>query len=178
MHPHLDDVFSRLDRARGDLRAAVDAVPRTARQLRPAPDRWSAAEVLEHLSMVERLFTDRIANELQLRIAALEHETSERAKLPDAIETRMADRINRRQAPDTALPSGTVTCDDAWAGLEQGHARLRTIVGAADGLALGQVMLDHRFFGTLTIYQWIELMAAHEGRHTQQIREIVNTLAV
>jgi len=30
----------------------------------------------------------------------------------------------------------------------------------------------HPFFGTLTIYQWIELMAAHEGRHTEQIREI------
>ena len=128
--------------------------------------------------MVERLFSDRIAAALEPRIAGLERETADRTKLPEAIETRMADRVNRRQAPDTAQPSGTVTCDDAWARLEQGHARLRTIVGAADGRALGQVMLDHRFFGTLTIYQWIELIAAHEGRHTQQIREIANTLAV
>ena len=28
------------------------------------------------------------------------------------------------------------------------------------------------FFGTMTVYQWVELMAAHEGRHTKQIREI------
>jgi DinB superfamily len=178
MHSHLEDVFSRLDQARGALHQAVDAVPPAARRTRPAPDRWSTAEVLEHLSMVERLFTDRIANELQPRITGLARETAERAKLPDVIETRMADRVNRRQAPDTARPTGEIACDDAWARLEEGHDRLRTIVGAADGLALGQVMLEHRFFGTLTIYQWIELMAAHEGRHTQQIREIATALAV
>jgi hypothetical protein len=178
VHPHLEHVFSRLDQSRGALRQAVDAVPPAARQTRPAPDRWSTAEVVEHLSMVERLFTDRIAHELQPRIGDLVRENADRAKLPDTIEARMADRVNRRTAPDTAQPSGELACDDAWARLEEGHARLRTIVGAADGLALGQVMLEHRFFGTLTIYQWIELMAAHEGRHTEQIREIAHALAV
>jgi hypothetical protein len=49
---------------------------------------------------------------------------------------------------------------------------LHAALSGADGLALSQVTLDHPFFGTLTIYQWIELMAAHEGRHTDQIREI------
>jgi hypothetical protein len=178
MHPHLEHVFSRLDRARGDLRAAVDAVPTSLRRTRPAPDRWSTAEVVEHLSMVEQLFTDRIANELEPRIAALQPETSGRTTLPEAIEARMADRVNRREAPETARPTGACSCDEAWARLEQGHARLRTIVTAADGLALGQVALEHRFFGALTIYQWVELMAAHEGRHTEQIREIAATLAV
>jgi hypothetical protein len=128
--------------------------------------------------MVERIFTDRIANELEPRIAGLVPEAAERATLPETIEARMADRVNRRQAPDTAQPTGEIGCDDAWARLEHGHGRLRTIVGAADGLALGQVVLDHRFFGSLTIYQWIELMAAHEGRHTDQIREIAAALAV
>ena len=178
MRPHLEHVFSRLDRARADLRAAVDAVPPSVRRTRPAADRWSTAEVVEHLSMVERLFTERIANELQPRIAALQPETAARTMLPEAIEARMADRVNRREAPDTARPTGACSCDEAWARLEDGHERLRTIVRAADGLALGEVTLEHRFFGTLTIYQWIELMAAHEGRHTEQIREIATTLAV
>ena len=178
MHAHLEDVFARLDQARGALRAAIDAVPPSVRQTRPAPDRWSTAEVVEHLSMVERLFTDRIAGALQPLIADLDRETADRVKLPDALEARMADRVNRRQAPDTAQPTGEIACDDAWLRLEEGHARLRTIIGAADGLALGQVMLDHRFFGSLTIYQWVELMAAHEGRHTDQIREIAVSLAV
>ena len=38
-------------------------------------------------------------------------------------------------------------------------------------------MLDHPFFGAMTVYQFIELIAAHEGRHTEQITEIGRTLA-
>jgi hypothetical protein len=177
MHPHLEQVFTRLDRSRAALRAAVEAVPANARATRPAPERWSAAEVVEHLSMVERIFGERIVNALQPRVPELASETVERTSLPDAIEARMADRVNKRNAPDTARPTGTLAWNEAFGIVEQGHARLRSIVSGADGLALSQVTLDHPFFGTLTVYQWIELMAAHEARHTEQIKEIAVALA-
>ena len=49
MHPHLDAALSRLDESRAALRAAVEAVPAALRTRKPAQDRWSVAEVLEHL---------------------------------------------------------------------------------------------------------------------------------
>jgi hypothetical protein len=178
MHAHLEEVFSRLDRSRSTLRAAVDSVSREARETRPAPDCWSAAEVVEHLSIVERIFGERIANAIEARAAGLDRESADRVELPDPIQTRMADRVNKRKAVDAALPTGTLSCDAAWAAFENNHTRVRAAVGAADGLALGEVTVDHPFFGTLTIYQWIELMAAHEARHTEQIKEIAASLAV
>ncbi|HEY1306964.1 MAG TPA: DinB family protein [Vicinamibacterales bacterium] len=177
MHPHLEQVFARLDRSRAALRAAVETVPAGARATRPAAERWSAAEVVEHLSMVERIFGERIVNALRARVPELAPETAERTSLPDPIEARMADRVNKRNAPDTARPTGTLAWNDALAIVEQGHARLRSFVSGADGLALSQVTLDHAFFGTLTVYQWIELIAAHEARHTDQIKEIAVALA-
>jgi hypothetical protein len=178
MHSHLEDVFSRLDRSRVALRAAVDSVPPAARETRPAPDRWSAAEVVEHLSRVEAIFGGRLEQAIQARAGALARETAERLALPDSIEARMVDRVNKRVAPEPAHPTGALSCEAAWGAFENGHSRFRTMVGAADGLALSEVTVDHPFFGTLTIYQWIELMAAHEGRHTEQIREIAAALAV
>lgn len=89
----------------------------------------------------------------------------------------MADRVNRRNAPEAAVPKGSVPCETGLALVETNHARLRTLVGATDGLALSEVTSDHPFFGPLTVYQWIELIAAHEARHTEQIREIAGTLA-
>jgi len=178
MHPHLTEVFSRLDRSRTALRASVDAIAAPLRQQRPAPDCWSAAEVLEHLSIVERLFTGRIAAAIEkARANGLDPEAAARALLPDAIEARMRDRINKRQAPDPARPTGALDAQAAWEAVEAGHHRLRTVLGDADGLALSQVSLDHPFFGAMNVYQWIELMAAHEGRHTEQIREIADALA-
>jgi hypothetical protein len=178
MHSHLTEVFARLDRARSTLRAAVDTIPDSLRQQRPSPDRWSAAEVLEHLSIVERLFTGRIANALQgARASGLGSEGASRVPLPDPIEARVADRVNKRKAPDTALPTGTVNAQTAWQAIEAGHNGLRTLLSSADGLALSDVTVDHPFFGALTVYQWVELIAAHEGRHTEQIKEIAADVA-
>ena len=173
MHSHLIEVFARLDQARAALRGAIDAVPSALQRQRPTPDRWSAAEVLEHLTLVERIFSGRIITAIDAACAAgLASEAQGRTPLPDAVEQRMMDRVNKRQAPDPAQPTGTVDVATGWATLERNHATLHASLSGADGLALSQVTLDHPFFGTLTVYQWIELMAAHEGRHTDQIREI------
>lgn len=177
MHPHLIDVFARLDATRAALGAAVDTIPATLRQQRPGPDQWSAAEVLEHLSMVEQIFTGRVADALDAaRAGGLAAEAGDRLPLPDAVETRMADRVNKRSAPDAARPTGTLDAAAAWAAVESGHQRLRGLVESADGLALSQVTLTHPFFGTMTVYQFVELIAAHEGRHTEQIKEIARAL--
>jgi hypothetical protein len=162
-----------LDRARAALRGAVDAIPEPFQRQRPAPDRWSAAEVIEHLTLVERIFGGRIVKAIEgARSSGLGTEAQPRAALPDAVEQRMGDRVNKRQAPDPAQPTGTLDVAAAWAALESNQATLRAALETCDGLALSQVTLDHPFFGTMTVYQWVELMAAHEGRHTEQVREI------
>src|SRR5262245_28351258 len=107
MHTHLTAVLSRLDTARATLLGAVEAIPPAKQRQRPAPDRWSAAEVLEHLTLVERIFGARIMKAVDdARSAGLAPEAQARTPLPDPIEQRMADRVNKRQAPETAHPTG------------------------------------------------------------------------
>ena len=177
MHPHALDVFSRLDTARAALRAAVDQVPPALRQQRPGPDRWSAAEVVEHISIVERMFGGRVTEAIvTAHTTGLAAEAGDRLPLPDAIEMRMADRVNKRTAVEAAQPTGTLDAAAAWQALESGHDRLRQAVAGAEGLALSEVMLTHPFFGEMSVYQFVELMAAHEMRHAEQIAEIANAL--
>ena len=177
MHTHLTDVLSRLDTARATLRGALDAIPPAMQRQRPDADRWSAAEVLEHLTLVEKIFGGRIVNALETARAGLSPEAHPRAPLPEAVEQRMGDRVNKRQAPEPARPTGTVDVATGWATLEGNHSHLRAALAGCDGLALSQVTLDHPFFGTMNVYQWVELMAAHEGRHTEQIKEIAAAFA-
>ena len=179
MHPYTAAVFDRLSSARANLRAAVDAVPLQARSQKPAPDRWSVNEVVEHLSLVETLFTQRIAATIdKARQEGLDAERApERALLPAEIETRVADRENRRTAPEAARPTGTLDAATACERIEQARAVLHDTIAAADGLALSTVMESHPAFGALTVYQFAELIAAHEARHTAQVREIASQLA-
>ena len=127
--------------------------------------------------MVATIFAGRMADAIAAaRAAGLAAESGDRPRLADEIETRMANRVNKRSAPEAALPTGTLDADAAWAAVERSHQRVRALTEEADGLALSQVTLAHPIFGTMSVYQFVELIAAHEGRHTEQIKEIARTL--
>jgi DinB superfamily len=57
VHPYTAAVVGHLEDTRAKLRGVVDAVPAQLRGRRPADDRWSVNDVLEHLSLVESLLT-------------------------------------------------------------------------------------------------------------------------
>jgi hypothetical protein len=54
MHPRIHELLGYLDNGRADLRQAIDSVPASHLTMRPAPEGWSAADVLEHLCLGER----------------------------------------------------------------------------------------------------------------------------
>jgi hypothetical protein len=61
MHPRIHELLEQLEHRHMQLRRTVEAVPVALRSRRPAPDRWSAAEVVDHIAIVEeqilQLFT-------------------------------------------------------------------------------------------------------------------------
>jgi hypothetical protein len=172
MHAHLAAVFSSLDGSLAALGAAVESVPSALRSRQPAPGRWSVAEVLEHVALVNQLFRTRLAASIAAaREAGLAAEIGDRAPVPPALVAAMANRMAPRSAPDQVKPTGAMDAADALAALRRAQAAFRVMLLEADGLALSSVTYEHPFFGTLNIYQWAELMAGHERRHAEQIRE-------
>ena len=173
MHPHLAEVFVLLDESRDALRAAVARVPAEARPRRPAADRWSVNEVIEHLALVEARFAAQVSAAIdQARAAGLGPERDPRVPLDATLRRRLADRTERRQAPEGAVPTGTLDEQAARAALERAYETFRTALIDADGLALGTVYAEHRRWGPLTAYQWAEVLAGHAKRHAQQIAEV------
>ena len=175
MHPRLQELFAYLSVRRQALREAVDAVPEALRQQRPAPDRWSAADVLEHLVLVETRFTKVFAerlNEVRAAGLAAERETSPITGTFDP--TGILDRSSRHQAPDVVVPQGA-DWQTAWSHLEDMRRSFLDVYLSCDGLALGEVVHVHPRLGAMNLYQWGLWIGGHEARHTEQIREIAVT---
>jgi hypothetical protein len=175
MHPRLQELFAYLGVRRQALRDAVDAVPETHRQQRPAPDRWSVADVLEHLVLVETrfktVFADRL-NEARAAELAAERETSPITGTFD--QSGILDRSSRHQAPDVVVPQGS-EWRAAWSRLEDVRRSFLDVYLSGDGLALGDVVHVHPRLGAMNLYQWGLWIGGHEARHTEQIREIAVT---
>jgi hypothetical protein len=172
MHQHLIDVLATLDASRRALRESVAAIPPAARTARPGPDRWSPVDVVEHLSLVEARFSAVVGGKIAEALhAGLGLESQPREALPERIRTLLADRTGKRTAPEAAIPSGAMNERTAWEAADKARAGFRAAVLSADGRALSSVIHEHPFFGPLNVYQWVELIAAHEMRHVAQVRE-------
>ncbi len=178
MHPQLVAALDRLDSVSRELHAAAATVPAPRQSRRPAAERWCVNEVLEHIGMVEQLFVTRLVTNIEAaKAAGLGLEVDAPPMLPDQLGVVVEDRSTRRTAPETVVPTGQIDAGTALQSIDACHRRLSDVIASAGGLALSTVTHDHRFFGTLNVYQWVDLLAGHERRHLAQLREIVTELA-
>jgi uncharacterized damage-inducible protein DinB len=141
---------------------------------RPAPDRWSVNELIEHLAMVEHSCARVIAKAVaESRAASLGAESDESSVLAALDHARVTDRSNRMQVPDRVAPTGRLRRQQSLDALAASRAELRQALRDADGLALGTIRRQHARLGELDLYQWILFVGQHEARHRSQLGEIV-----
>lgn len=177
MHPRIQEILNCLDTELAGLRSAVGTVPLERRGDRPASDRWSVAEVLEHLAMVENSVVKACSRQLAAaREAGLPQESETTPIIQSLPIERVANRDRVWPAPERLHPKG-IDASAAWTEIEGARARLIEFVRSSDGLALGQVSFPHPALGTLNLYQWLLFAAGHHARHAAQIREIAEQLA-
>lgn len=174
MHPRLAAVITHIDTVRTELLAAVDEIPEPLREARPTEAAWSVAEILEHLSRVEKGIAKLVAlklGEMQM-LAAPPKEADEIAPVNFARFAMLADRANRIEAPERVIPLGEMSAESARAALQETRGVLLDQLHAADGLALSSVRHPHPFLGELDLYEWVQFIGEHERRHVEQIREL------
>ena len=176
MHPRTEEILRHLDANRVVLRAAVDAVPIGLRESRPSPDRWSVAEVLEHLVRVEEGLTRLLSLRLSEQAATLQPEGETTSVMSRLDHARIIDRRRHVTAGERVLPRGEMVSAAALAALEGSRVKLRELVVKYDGIAISPVTHPHPVLGVIDAYQWLIFIGSHEARHADQIREVGSSL--
>ena len=178
MHPRIAELLSHMDEQREGLRRAVESVPTEKRETRVDPERWSTAEVLEHLSIVEtglnRIMQMRV-NEAKAN--GLGNDSEDSPVLEPEQRSVLLDRSRKISAPERIFPTGQLSADEAWQRLQDARAAFRATIMEFDGLALQNVMHPHPVLGDLNFYQWLGVHGWHESRHAEQIREMATQLS-
>lgn len=169
------ELLAQIAGERAALRAAIDAVPRARHGHRPAPDRWSARDVVEHIVLLEGSLTGAILGAIaEARASGAPVRRSRKSSFDPAL---LYDRSYRLVADPATEPRGLETLPELWRELDRIQRRLRAVVARADGLPLDDVVHTHHSYGTLSVHGWLAVIAAHEARHAAQIREVRQQLA-
>ncbi|MFZ1006770.1 MAG: DinB family protein [Candidatus Sulfotelmatobacter sp.] len=138
---------------------------------KPAPDRWSVAEVAEHITVSESSLSGLVEKKIMTSPAAPEKREQVKGK-DELILQRVPDRSHKAQAPEFLRPTGRwATEADLTAAFEESRkATIDYIRTTSDDLR--DHFFDHPVFGTLDGYQWLLLISSHSARHTAQIEEV------
>ena len=178
MHPRIEEVINYLDTERTALREAVERVPPELRDTQPGADRWSVAQVLQHLGIIEKRIGLGMTKWVTgARSGGIGTETETSSVMNSLPLQLITDRSKKRNAPDEVRPTGDIDAASAWAALEQSRDSLRAAFLNGDGLALSKVIQPHPVLGPINLYQWMLFVGSHEMRHTAQVIEIAEQLS-
>ncbi len=162
-----------LDVSRERLVAAVRGLSREQLEFRPAADRWSVAENLEHVIVAETF----VLGTLQ-RLVQQAPERSRRGRWEgrdELLAKRVAeDRENLAQSPEVFRPTGRWPLEKLVPEFTVARALTREFAAST------QEDLRARFFrhpaaaiGEIDSYQWLLLIGAHCDRHRAQSEGVI-----
>jgi hypothetical protein len=111
---------------------------------------------------------DRVSQKSPKRVSMLR-----RIHLPMAL---VAVRVIRRKSPIPVDPEMLRDKEIMLAELRTVRERSLAFLEETRGRDLGEYCWKHPALGTLNTYEWMQFIAAHEVRHTKQMREIAADL--
>ena len=171
MTRELESIIACMAKSQKGLLSAADAVSGEEWKTRPGEGKWSAAELVAHLAMVERAVigkADRVAQKPPKRISLLR-----KIHLPMAL---VESRWIRRKSPVPVEPGMLSDKEVMLADLRTVRERSLAFLEETRSRNLSEYCWAHPALGTLNTYEWMQFIASHEIRHTKQMREIAANL--
>jgi hypothetical protein len=158
-----------LEQTRDGVVAATKGLSEAQFKFKSAPDRWSVAETLEHITLAEDFLLQNITDKIMKSPAGpADRDTG---KLDAMILGAVPDRSQKRQAPGPLVPKGRWTPAETLAHFQESRAKTIAFLGSTPDLR-AHASAENPFQQPMDGYQWLLFIAAHSERHTKQILEV------
>jgi uncharacterized damage-inducible protein DinB len=157
-----------LEKTRDGVVESVKGMSEAQLKFKPAPDRWSVAETLEHIALAEDFIFPNITDKIMKAPAgAADRDTS---KTDALVLAAIPDRSHKAHAPEPLTPTGRWTPAETLERFEK--SRARTIEYRQSKPELRAHLVDSPLGQPLEAYEWLLFISAHSEPHTKQILEV------
>jgi hypothetical protein len=160
--------LAQLERTRFAVIEATKGLSDAQWKFKPAPDRWSVVEVLEHIAVTEDFLRNMVTTKVMQAPAG---KPDRDFKSTDTfVVSGVADRTQRVQAPQEVAPTGRWSPQEALDRFQK--SREATVAYLKSTPGLRDHVVDSPLGRPLDAYQWLLFISAHSERHTKQILEV------
>jgi hypothetical protein len=158
-----------LEKTRAGVEAATKGLSEAQWNFKTAPDRWSVAQVAEHIAAAEDMLMGMIQTQVMAAPARAEKEDVK--AIDDFVVQAIPDRSQKRKAPEPLIPTNRFSSPKE--SLEHFEAsRANTIDFLKNTAGLRDHAIDSPLGKKLDAYEWVLFIAAHSDRHTKQMLEV------
>ena len=157
-----------LQQTRDGVVEATKGLSDAQMKFKPAPDRWSVAETLEHITLAEDFLLLNDKDKIMKAPAGANDRDT--AKIDAMVVTMVPDRTQKRQAPGPLVPTGRWTSAETLDHFLK--SRAQTIAFLESTPDLRAHVADSPLGQPMDAYEWLLFIAAHSQRHTKQILEV------
>jgi uncharacterized damage-inducible protein DinB len=157
-----------LEQTRDGVAAATKGLSEAQMKFKPAPDRWSVAETLEHIALAEDFLLQNVTDKIMKAPAG----SADRdvTKIDTMVLAMIPDRSHKAQAPPPLVPTGRWTPAQTLDHFQK--SRAKTIEFLQSTPDLREHVADSPLGQPMDPYEWMLFVAAHSERHTKQILEV------
>jgi hypothetical protein len=172
--PELDLARLYLEQTRDGVIGATKGLSPAQWNFKPAPDRWSIAEIVEHIVVVQEAVLGPVRDQLA---KAAPPPVRDNKVVDGIVIHQFPDRTIRVKAPEAIQPTHRWSPDVAMERLVMNYVRLAEYLDTPDLRnhaidAIPLKIITHGDYEKMDGYQWILAAAAHAERHTKQILEV------
>ncbi len=161
-----NDLLQRFRSTTNELIALIESFDPASFNRKPANNGWSAGEVTEHLL----IFDKRLTLIIESATHFTERDITEQVGV---LTPRVTDRKTPIDAPPFLIPTpGNKSSDELVQDIRTERENILKTLEQKD-LALHSKEYPHRFYGEMTVYEWITLIDLHARRHMEQLRELL-----
>ena len=163
-----DKALQYLETTKKNVLESTKSLSEAQWNFKPAPDRWSVAQVMEHIAAAEDFILGMVKEKVMMAPAG--EPGRDVKKTDEGVLAMIPDRTNKVQAPEPLVPTNRF-------GSPQGSVKhfAESRATTEDFLKSATGLRDHVTdspMGKLDGYEFVLLIAAHSERHTKQINEV------
>ena len=174
LEPALEELRARLAADLDALIAVVGPLNQAQADWKPAPERWSTGEVLHHLILSNRSFARVVAKLVERgRRDGLDAAPGARRSWPRLRGIADVGASGPVKNPDRVTPTHGLPIQQLRRDLVESHESVAVQIPDLAGLDLGALRFPHPLGFELNLYQWTDIMGAHERRHLHQIEALL-----
>jgi len=163
-----DRAVQYLEKTKQGVLDATKGLSEAQWNFKAGPDRWSIAQVMEHIAAAEDYIRGLVVEKVMMAPAVPDRDLK---KTDDMVMAMIPDRSQKAQAPAPLVPTNRYNSPEGSVKhFLESRAITENFVKSTPGLR------DHAFDSPMGIkldgYQFVLLIAAHSERHTKQILEV------